>query len=67
MEDLYLMMKASLVIMVIVALVGVCLVLNDEIKQKEDVINEIREYCERNVEYTDRLNDILEIIDKENK
>lgn len=31
----------------------------------ENIIKEVREYCENNVEYTDRLNDILQILDND--
>lgn len=41
--------------------------LRKQLQQKENIIKEVREYCENNVEYADRLNDVLEIIDKENK
>ena len=33
----------------------------------ENIIKEVREYCDNNKEFTQRLEDILEILDKENK
>ena len=33
----------------------------------ENIITEVREYCDNNKEFTQRLEDILEILDKENK
>lgn len=39
--------------------------LNNLLQQKDDIIKEAREYCENNKEFIDRLNDVLEILDKE--
>lgn len=41
--------------------------LQKQLQQKENIIKEVKEYCENNKEFTDRLNDILEILEKENK
>lgn len=36
--------------------------LNEYIEEQDNIIKEAREYCENNKEFTDRLNDIIEIL-----
>ena len=38
---------------------------NEEIERLHSIIKEVREYCDNNKEFTQRLEDILEILDKE--
>ena len=38
--------------------------LNKKVIRRDNIIKEVREYCENNKEFTQRLEDILEILDK---